>query len=213
MKTTIGIVDDQQLFLNALSVLINTFQSFEVIIEANNGQNLVQKLRSSKINPEIILVDVSMAVMNGPDTVKYLSDSHPDIRVVALSMKDDDASILSMIRAGCCAYLIKDIHPQELEKALCEIRDTGYYNGDNININYRRLLRKTNEELEAAVTGKELEFLKLAGSDLTYKQIAQQMRLSERTIDGYREALFDKFKVKSRVGMVLEALRKNLITL
>lgn len=211
MKSTIGLVDDQQLFLNALSVLINTFQSFEVIIEANNGQNLVQKLRSSKIIPEIILVDVSMAVMNGPDTVKYLSDSYPDIKVVALSMKDDDAAVLSMIRAGCCAYLVKDIHPLELEKALCEIRDIGYYNGDNIN--YRRLLRKTNEELESAVTSKELEFLKLAGSDLTYKQIAQQMRLSERTIDGYREALFDKFKVKSRVGMVLEALRKNLITL
>lgn len=211
-KTIIGIVDDQQLFLKSLITLINTFASFEVGIEAINGKDLIAKLKSASVKPDIILVDVSMPLMNGPDTVKYLSEHFPAIRTVALSMKDDDISILNMLRAGCCAYLIKDIHPLELEKALREVQAHGYYNGDSTNINYRRLILKANEEA-VKLTAREQEFLQLACSDLTYKEIAYKMSLAERTIDGYRESLFEKFNVRSRVGMALEALRRNLVAL
>jgi DNA-binding NarL/FixJ family response regulator len=213
MKTKIGIVDDQQLFLKSLSTLINTFENFEVVIEACHGSDLVRKLACAGPVPDIFLVDVSMPVMDGPDTVKYLTESVPQSRFVALSMKDDDSSILAMLRAGCCAYLIKDIHPVELEKALIEVQARGYYNGDRVNLNYRRLILKSNEENSFKLTAREQEFLKLACSDLTYKQIADKMSLAERTIDGYRESLFEKLNVKSRVGMALEALRRNLVAL
>jgi DNA-binding NarL/FixJ family response regulator len=126
-------------------------------------------------------------------------------------MNDSDRTIIEMIKAGCCAYLLKDTHPNELEKALHEIYTRGYYNSDVININYRRLLQEQNDPLN--ITENEKVFLQLACSDLTYKQIGAQMHLSERTIDGYRENLFHKFKVQSRVGLVLEAIRKNCIKL
>ena len=213
MKISIGIVDDQQLFLKSLTTLIDTFRSFDVTIEAVNGKDLIQKLETATQLPDIVLVDVSMPVMDGPETVRHLTANFPTIRTVALSMKDDDTSILNMLRAGCCAYLIKDIHPVELEKALLEVQDHGYYNGDSANLNYRRLILKANEEAAIKLSDRELEFLKLACSDLTYKEIAQQMFLSERTIDGYRDALFEKLKVKSRVGMALEGLRRNLVVL
>jgi DNA-binding NarL/FixJ family response regulator len=128
-------------------------------------------------------------------------------------MKDDDRSIISMLQAGCCAYLLKDIDTGELEKALEEVYTKGYYNSDIVNINYRRLILAANENVSPTLSEREKVFLQLACSDLTYKQIAAEMHLSERTIDGYREALFEKFKVQSRVGMVLEALRRKIVHL
>src|SRR4029079_19477411 len=106
-------------------------------------------------------------------------------------------------------YLLKEIHPTELEKALHEIITNGYYNADMSNLNFRRLLMKAGEKPEITLSARESQFLTYACSDLTYKQIADQMQLSERTIDGYREALFGKFHVQSRVGLCLEAIRKE----
>lgn len=212
MKINIGIVDDHQLFLKSLSILIESFPTFDIIFDALNGESLLAKLNSAKVIPDIILLDVNMPVMDGAKTAAAISVKYPLIKLVALSMKDDDTSVINMIKAGCCAYLLKDIHPDELEKALTEVYNKGYYNADVSNINYRRLILKTKEE-SIIFSEKERIFLKLACSDLTYKQISAEMHLSERTIDGYRESLFEKLNVQSRVGMVLEALRRNLVTL
>jgi len=135
------------------------------------------------------------------------------VKLVALSMKDDDNTILTMLRAGCCAYLLKDIHPNELEKAILEIDKKGYYNADASNVNFRRLLLHAQKEEKLVLTDRERKFLQLACSDLTYKQIAGEMIVSERTVDGYRESLFQKLNVQSRVGMALEAIRKNLVVI
>ena len=133
------------------------------------------------------------------------------MKLVALSMNDNDTVIIEMIKAGCCAYLLKETHPDELEKALQEIHIKGFYNGDVSNINFRRLLLAEKEAIH--ITEKEKQFLQHACSDLTYKQIAALMFLSERTIDGYREILFGKLKVQSRVGLAMEAIRRGLVTL
>lgn len=210
---TLGVVDDHQLFLKSLSLLIGTFDNFNIIVEALNGKDLIEKVTANSIHPDILLVDVNMPVMDGEATVLYISEHFPDIKTVALSMKDDDMTILKMIKAGCCAYLLKDIHPHELEKALVEIYNKGYYNADRSNINYRRLLQSAKKEESIALSTKEKQFLTYASSDLTYKQIAAEMIVSERTVDGYREILFQKFNVQSRVGMVLEGVRRNLVIL
>jgi len=212
MKINIAIADDHQLFLKSLTILLESFPNFSIAFDALNGESLLTKLASAKILPDIILLDVNMPVMDGAKTAAAIAEKYPLIKLVALSMKDDDVSVINMIKAGCCAYLLKDMHPDELEKALNEVYTKGYYNADISNINYRRLILKTREEA-INFTEKERAFLKLACSDLTYKQIASEMGLSERTIDGYREALFEKLNVQSRVGMVLEALRRNLVTL
>jgi DNA-binding NarL/FixJ family response regulator len=211
MKIKIGILDDHQLFLKSLSLMLDSFNNYLVVVEALNGKELQDKMKQTKQIPDIILIDVNMPIMNGIDTTKWLSENYPQIKLVALSMNNDDKTIIDMIKAGCCAYLLKDSHPNELEKAMVEIHEKGYYNADISNINFRRLLQSEKESL--TLTEKELIFLNLACSDNTYKQIASEMNLSERTIDGYRETLFQKFKVQSRVGLCLEAVRKKIVQL
>jgi DNA-binding NarL/FixJ family response regulator len=209
----IGIADDHQLFLKSLSLLISTMQRYHIAVEALNGRDLINKIKMSGVIPDVIFIDVGMPVMDGPGTAAYLNENYPQIKMIALSMKDDDMTIIRMLRAGCCAYLLKDIHPDELEKALHEVYTKGYYNADAFNVNYRRLILKARENDQLSFSAKEQQFLQLACSDLTYKQIASQMFLSERTIDGYRESLFEKLNVKSRTGMVLEAIRRNRVTI
>lgn len=210
MKIKIGIADDQQLFLKSLCALINTFERFEVVCDAMNGDSLIKKLELQE-QPDLLLLDVNMPLMDGVETAKQVSRRYPGIRMVALSMNDDDVTIISMIKAGCYAYLLKDIHPSELEKALTEVYTKGYYNADAFNINYRRMLMKGDKDAGVQITDRESHFLRLACSDLTYKQIAKEMNVAERTVDGYREALFGKLNVQSRVGLALEAVRRKLV--
>jgi DNA-binding NarL/FixJ family response regulator len=212
MTTTIGLVDDHQLFLKSLSLMLESFGEYEVVIEALNGKDLQKKMESSGKVPEMMLIDVNMPVMDGIDTSKWLNSTYPAIKLIALSMNDKDRAIIEMFKAGCCAYLLKDTHPTELEQALKEITTKGYYNADAGNINFRRLLR-SEEKTGIVLTDREKQFLNYVCSELTYKQIAANMNLSERTIDGYREALFEKFHVQSRVGLCLEALRKGFVSL
>ena len=211
MKISIGIVDDHQLFLKSLSLMLQSFNNYDVVIEAANGKDLQEKMSDKKRVPEIMLIDVNMPVMDGIATASWINQNFRSVKLVALSQNDGDKTIIGMIKAGCCAYLLKDTHPNELEKALNEIHTKGFYNADVSNINYRRLLQFEKDTLN--ITDKEKTFLQYACSDLTYKQIAMQMNLSERTIDGYRESLFHKLKVQSRVGLALEAIRRELVSL
>lgn len=210
-KITIGIADDHQLFLKSLSLMVSSFPGFSIVIESLNGVNMLEKMKSLPEPPDILLVDVNMPLMDGVTTTREVTALYPGVKIAALSMKDDDATIINMLKAGCCAYFLKDIHPAELENALLQIYEKGYYNGDASNVNFRRLLIKTSER--NTITEREREFLQLASTDLTYKEIAHQMHLSERTVDGYREVLFQKLNVQSRVGMVLEAIRRQVISL
>lgn len=213
MPINIAIVDDHQLFLKTLSLFITTLKEYSIVAEAKNGEELISKLQSVDTLPDIALIDVNMPVMDGVATATHLNKNFPSIRLVALSMKDDENSILNMLGAGCCAYLLKDIQLEELDKALQEIYNKGYYNSDAVNINYRRLLQFKEKQNELQLTDKEQEFVQLACSDITYKQIAARMNVSERTVDTYRENLFKKLNVQSRTGMALEAIRRNLANL
>lgn len=211
MKTTIAIADDHQLFLKSLGILINGFENFEVVTDALNGKDILEKIGAMKEQPDLLLIDVQMPVMDGASAAEMISTKYPGIKMAALSGKDDDVTIIAMIRAGCCAYLLKDIHPNELEKALSEIKEKGYYNADASNINYRRLIKTASQEDKPLLTDREKTFLQLACTDLTYRQIAEKMHLAERTIDGYRESLFEKLNVQSRVGMAMEAVRRGMV--
>ena len=212
-KIKLGVADDEQLFLKALCTLINTFEHFTVIADALNGEELLKKLSLTNEQPDIILLDVNMPVMDGIETARTLTGKYPNVKTVALSIRDDDVTVISMLRAGCCAYLLKDMHPEELEKALEEISSKGFYNADLVNINHRRLLMHEQQIQKNTLTNRELVFLQFACSELTYKEIASEMRLSERTIDGYRESIFEKLNVQSRVGMAIEAIRRKLVKL
>lgn len=211
MKIKIGIVDDHQLFLKSLALMLESFRNYDVVIEASNGKDLQNKMMQADAIPQIILLDVNMPVMDGCATAEWLSKNYSSIKLVALSQNDGDRAIICMIRAGCCAYLLKDTHPNELEKALEEIYAHGSYNADVSNLNFRRLLQVQKDEV--SITDREKDFLRLACSDMTYREIAEKMGVAPRTVDGYRAALFEKFNVESRVGLALEAIRRELVKL
>lgn len=209
-KIKIGLVDDHQLFIKSLSLLLSTFKNFEVVVDAINGRDLQEKMETVTPIPDIILVDVSMPFMDGPQTTEWLRETYPQIRLVALSMNDDEETVIKMLKAGCCAYLFKDIHPDKLEYALEQVHEVGYYNPA---INFQKLMNGTEVAATEFLNDKEMEFLKLACSDLTYKNIANKMNVSERTVDGYRAEIFGKLQVQSRTGMALEAIRRGLVRL
>jgi DNA-binding NarL/FixJ family response regulator len=213
MKITVGIVDDHQLFLKSLGLMLSSFNDYTVIIEAANGKDLQQKMQAAKKLPQIMLIDVNMPVMDGIETASWLHLNYPDIKLVALSVNNSENTIISMIRAGCCAYLLKDIHPDELEKALNEINSKGFYNADTSNINYRRLILYEDKRKSLNVTDKEKQFLQLACSEMSYKEIAEIMGQSERSLDVIKEKLYEKLNVHSRLGLVLEALKWDMIKL
>lgn len=212
-KIKLGLVDDHQIFLKSLSMMLGSLNQFKIVLEAINGKDLQVQLSKASEIPDIILTDYTMPQMNGIETTQWLTQYHPTIKIIALSVNNNDYAIIEMIKAGCCAYLLKDVHPTELEKAILEVYEKGYYNGDAFNINHRRILLNQQQLNKINITEKEKEFLQYASTDLTYKQIADKMSITPRTVDSYREILFQKFNVQSRVGLVLETIRKGYINL
>lgn len=206
---SVVIVDDHLLFAQALENLVNTFDNFKVLYQVNNGRELLTHLESEDATPDIALMDINMPVLNGIETMHMLSKDHPDIKVLALSMDDDEGTIIKMLRAGAKGYLLKDIHPQTFQCALNDVMHKGFYYSEKITSTVLSSLHKA-EAPEIILKDREIEFLKLACTEKTYKEIAGDMFLSPKTIDGYRENLFEKLQVKSRVGLVLYAIKHNL---
>jgi len=210
MKIPIGIVDDHQLFLKSLALMLESFNNYSVVLMAINGKDLQEKISKENL-PAIMLIDVNMPVMDGIATATWLKKNYPSIKLVALSMNDTDKTIIAMLKAGCCSYLLKDTHPDAFEKALHEIYLKGFHNADASNINYSMLLRSEKEKI--SLKEREKKFLQYACSELSYKEIASLMNVGERTVDGYREILFKKFNVQTRIGLILEAIRRDLVDL
>ncbi len=206
-KTSIIIVDDHLLFSQALYGLINKFEDFEVIAQLKNGQKVIDYFLSEKAEPAIVLMDVNMPILNGIEATKWLQENYPKVKVLALTMNDDEPIIINMLCAGACGYLLKDIHPDTLLKALNHVKETGVFYTDDIT----QTLIKARRHKPIVLKDRELHFLTLACTEMNYKQIADKMCLSYKTIDGYREALFDKFNVGSRIGMVLYALKEKIV--
>jgi len=208
-KSKIIIVDDHLLFSQALYGLINKFEDFEVIAQLKNGQEVIDYFLTKNLEPAIILMDVNMPILNGIKATEWLQENYPEVKVLALTMNDDEPIIINMLCAGACGYLLKDIHPDTLLKALNHVKKTGMYYTDDIT----QTLIKARKQKPLVLKDRELHFLILACTEMNYKQIADKMCLSYKTIDGYREALFDKFNVGSRIGMVLYALKEKIVEL
>ena len=208
MKSVI-IVDDHSLFSNALQILINQFDDFSVDTCCQNGKELIFRLQNTSLKlPDIILLDINMPVMNGLETMEWLSKHHPSIPILALTMQADENIILEMLKKGVKGYLLKDSSPSLLKKALDDTLSFGFFHTESVT---KTLLNAiTNKPLAVDLKDKEIQFLKLACTEKTYKEIAQEMHLSPKTIDGYRESLFEKLDVKSRVGLVLFAIKNKI---
>lgn len=216
MSVFIAIADDHTLLAAALSDMIRKFEKYDVSLVAENGRDLLDQLAISTQLPDILLLDLSMPVMDGFETAMHLRKLYPAIRILALSMDDREEHIIRIIRDGARGYLLKGCQPSEFRLALDEIMEKGYYYSEFLTTQLIRNLNAPSEsssKLPFTLNSRELEFLKSACSELTYTEIADIMCVSPRTVDGYREVIFQKMNVKTRVGMVIEGLRRGLITL
>ena len=209
-KYKIAIVDDHLLFSNSLKKLIEGFADYEVTKQLGNGKALIEYLDHESDPPDIILLDVKMPVMDGKDTMDWISLHRPDQKVLVLSMDDDESTIIYMLRKGAKGYILKDIDPTKFREALDNVIHKGFYHSERVSAVLLGEIHKP-EDSDVHLNDRELNFLDLACSDKTYKEIASEMYLSPKTIDGYRAALFKKLNVKSRVGLAMYAIKNGLV--
>ncbi len=211
MKHSIAIVDDHILIAKALSGIIENFKQFEVLYECENGKVLQEKLQVKKNIPDIVLLDISMPVMDGFATALWLKEMHPQILIMALSMQDDEQSLIKMIRSGAKGYLLKNVHPAELEKALNTLVKNGAYYPDWA---ASKIINSISSESSANTnainfTEREKEFLQYTVTEMSYKEIAEKMFCSPRTVESYRDSLFEKLGLKTRVGLAVYAMKNG----
>lgn len=213
----LAIVDDHMLFRKGLIGLIEvacTHTRPVILFEANDGKDMIAKLQADNL-PDILIMDVNMPVMNGYESVAWLRQHYPKIKVLVVSMVDKEEGIIRMLSMGVKGYLSKDVEPEELGAALEAIAARGYYYTDYVTGKLVQLLVKAGgeEDEQLRLTHREEEFLELVCSDYTYNEIATKMFLSPKTIEGYRSALFQRLGVKSRVGLALYAVKEGLVKL
>lgn len=211
MPYSIAIVDDHLLIAKALSGIIENFKQFEILYECDNGKVLQEKMLIKKNIPDIVLLDISMPVMDGFATAQWLKEAHPQILIMALSMQDDEQSLIKMIKSGAKGYLLKNAHPAELEKALHTLVKNGNYYPDwAASKIINSITNETSEGCNAiAFTEREKEFLQYTITEMSYKEIAEKMFCSPRTVESYRDSLFEKLGLKTRVGLAVYALKNG----
>ncbi|PXW10726.1 MULTISPECIES: response regulator transcription factor [Chryseobacterium] len=210
MKKSIVIVDDHILIAKALEGIIGNFSEFEVIYVSENGKDLIQKFEEGNPIPDIILLDISMPIMDGFETAVWLTKNHPDIKIMALSMQGDDNSVIKMIRSGAKGYLLKNTHPRDLETALTRLNSDGFFYPDWASkIIFSNLNKETETEIAVRISDREKEFLKYTVTELSYKEIADRMCCSPRTVESYRDQLCEKLDLKTRVGLAVFAIKNG----
>lgn len=210
MKKTLAIVDDHILIANALSSIISNFSQFEIIFLSDNGLDLQEKIKNSKTIPDVILLDISMPIMDGFETAKWLKDNYPNILIMALSMQDDDKSLIKMIKNGANGYMLKNVHPLDLEIGLNSLIKNGNYFPEWAASKVFTSLGANNiDEIEIVLSDREKEFLKYTVTEMNYREISEKMFCSPRTIENYRDSLFEKLELKTRVGLAVYAMKNG----
>ncbi len=209
MKYKVVVVDDHFLLSQAIGGLVQDFADFEVMYLCKNGSELLEQLKDPKNIPDLILMDIKMPILNGIETTAILKKEYPSIKVLALSIEEDEYTILKMLRAGACGYLMKDTKKAILEEALNEVMKNGRYYTNTVS---QILVDSLDKDVNSELKEKEIEFIKLACTDMTYKEIADKMFCSYKTVDGYRDSVHKKLKIKNRIGLVLFAIHHNLFT-
>jgi DNA-binding NarL/FixJ family response regulator len=213
----IVLVDDHALLRNGLATLVKSI-GHEVLFEADNGIDFIENLQPDFL-PDIVLLDINMPEMDGYQTATWIKTNQPSIKTLALSMYDDENAIIRMLKCGAKGYLLKDSDPSELQAAINALMNKGYYYSDLVSGRLINAINKMDDEegdeLKNLIklTSREINFLKYACTELTYKEIADELCVSPRTVDGYRGDLFEKLQVKSRVGLVIYAIKNGIVLL
>jgi DNA-binding NarL/FixJ family response regulator len=210
----IAIADDQALFRKGMISLLNSFHGMQVVLEAENGEEMLQLLAGNHPAVQVALLDINMPVRNGLDTMRQIRVHHPDIKNVILTVHEEDKYINKLIEEGANAYLAKNTTPAELEKAIATVVSHDYYFNENtIRAMHNHVQgKRVKVSLQPAdeLTAREKEILKLICKELTTSEIATQLFISERTVDGHRNNLLLKTGCRNTAGLVLFAIKNDL---
>jgi two-component system, NarL family, invasion response regulator UvrY len=211
----IFLVDDHVLLRDALAAYIDTFDGCRVVGLAADGLELTQKIDKGT-QPDIVILDLNMPRMDGYATAEWLKKNKPNVKILILTMYDSEVALIRLLQTGVRGFMKKDIMPHDLKAAIHSVAENGYYYCNAATGRLASFFFK-DEKGHAAfekslLTPLEISFLKLASTDLTYKEIAAELGMTARAIDGYRDALFEKLDVKSRVGLAIYAVKCGIVT-
>jgi two-component system, NarL family, response regulator DegU len=219
-KIKLALCDDHNLFRAGMASILNQVPDFELITEAANGQELIDRI--ARKLPDVVLLDLQMPVMDGTATADYLRENHPLVKVVVLTMHDEDRMVLHLLEKGVSGYLLKDADPSEVEKAIRKVLDEGVYLNEFVS---KALLRKmTNKTIvtknppgnglynsKVILSEREKEVLKLICEGLSTAEISEKIFLSPRTVEGHRLRILEKTGTKNTAGMVAFAFKNDLV--
>jgi len=210
------LVDDHVMLRNALAARINEFENFKVVEQCSHGKELIQTLETNP-EPDLVLLDLNMKEMNGMETAQWLKNNRPSIKVLMLTMYDSELTLIQLLQLGVKGILHKSASPADLRAAITTIATEGQYFS---NYTTTKLVNMVNNKdagtkrlQKSLLNDEEVFFLQLACSDMTYKEVAQRMKLNPRTVDSIRDQLFIKLDVKSRVGLAMVAIRNGIVSL
>ena len=218
MKTIkIGIAEDQEMFREGLIKLLSGFRDIEVIMAHPNGQELLDAMEDNR--PDVVLLDYRMPIMNGLHTSINISKRYPRTKILILSMYDDDEFVIKSLNNGAHGYLSKDDSPEEIERAILSVVDTGYYLNERTS---KHLIKKLimegkmtpsfkEEEIQFSV--QELQIIELICNEHTNQEIADIISRSKRTVEHARTSIMEKIGAKNVVGIVMYAVKNKLVSL
>lgn len=207
----IALADDHSILRAGVAEILNHGDNMQVMLQAGNGQELVEKMAGARTLPDVCIIDINMPVLNGYDTAAAISRRWPQVKILALSMYDNEQNVIKMLRSGAHSYILKDADPALLRQAIAEVMKNGIFYTDLVTGRLVHIAHENANPQHPEINEREHQFLQLCCTEDTYKQIAEKMHLSPRTIDGYREALFAKLNVTSRTGLVMYAIKMGIV--
>jgi DNA-binding NarL/FixJ family response regulator len=212
----VAIADDHKIFRSGVINTLIPYDNISFIFEADDGLHLLQIMETQQ--PDVILMDLKMPNMDGIEATIKVKEKYPDVKIIILTMYEDDNFIVHLVENGANAYLLKNAEPEEIYEAICTTFEKGFYFNENVNLALlKKVLHKNKQQFkptlknEIQLNDREQEVLKLICNELTTQEISEQIFLSPRTVEGIRQKLLEKINVKNSVGLVLYAFRNGLI--
>ena len=212
------LVDDESLIRNILKDYLSSDESLEVVGEASNGKLAISQARA--LQPDVILMDMQMPLMDGVEATQYIHHSFPDIRILGLSTFATDRYVVELLRAGASGYLVKDSRPEEVTSAIHTVHDGESVLSPEVTRYVVQGLEQSvpaeispDEELMSLLTAKEIEVIKLLARGLNNKEMAAELFVTESTIKARFVKIMEKMQVRDRVQILVKAIEYNLINL